>query len=94
MDMFRSKVAAIMDGSAPAPNLIPAIEPSGKARPTLRRGATGKLVIQVQAKIGVTQDGDFGSKTEAAVRAFQRDHNLVPDGIVGPKTWEILYSIS
>lgn len=90
MDNFRSEVAAIMDGSAPSPNLIPAIEPSGKTRPTLRRGATGELVKQVQAKIGVTQDGDFGSKTEAAMRAFQRDHDLVPDGIIGPKTWEVL----
>jgi peptidoglycan hydrolase-like protein with peptidoglycan-binding domain len=93
MDDFRSKVAAIMDGSVPAPKLIPVIEPSGKARPTLRRGATGESVKQVQAKIGVAQDGDFGSKTEAAMRAFQRDHNLVPDGIVGPKTWGILDSI-
>lgn len=94
MDAFRKNVAAIMDGTAPMPNLIPTIEPAGKARPTLRRGATGELVKEVQEKIGVTQDGDFGSITEAALRAFQRDHNLVPDGIVGPKTWKILDSIS
>jgi peptidoglycan hydrolase-like protein with peptidoglycan-binding domain len=29
----------------------------------------------------------FGGKTEAAVRAFQRSQNIVPDGIVGPKSW-------
>jgi len=28
--------------------------------------------------------------TEALVREFQRTHGLVPDGIVGPKTWEAL----
>jgi len=93
MDDFRLNVAAFMDGSGPAPRLIPAIESSGNTRPTLRRGATGALVKQVQAKIGVTQDGDFGSKTEAAVRAFQRDHGLVPDGIFGPKSWLIFDSI-
>jgi peptidoglycan hydrolase-like protein with peptidoglycan-binding domain len=48
---------------------------------------TGRLTKQIQAKVGVTADGNFGSKTEAAVRAFQREHYLVPDGIVGPKTW-------
>jgi len=24
------------------------------------------------------------------VRAFQRQHGLVPDGIVGPKSWHVL----
>jgi len=28
--------------------------------------------------------------TEAAVRRFQRAHGMVPDGIVGPKTWQKL----
>lgn len=31
-------------------------------------------------------DGDFGSKTYAAVVDFQRKHNLTDDGIVGPLT--------
>ena len=30
------------------------------------------------------------AKTEAAVKAFQKDHGLVADGITGPRTWEAL----
>ena len=32
-------------------------------------------------------DGDFGSKTDAAVRAYQKKYGLVVDGIVGNQTW-------
>lgn len=32
-------------------------------------------------------DGDFGVKTDAAVRAYQKDNGLTVDGIVGAKTW-------
>jgi peptidoglycan hydrolase-like protein with peptidoglycan-binding domain len=32
-------------------------------------------------------DGIFGRETEVAVKAFQRSRALVPDGIVGTRTW-------
>jgi lysozyme len=35
-------------------------------------------------------DGDFGPKSEAAVKAFQKDHGLVIDGKVGPITTKAL----
>jgi hypothetical protein len=85
MKQFRADVAAIMGGTAPAPVPIPATD--DKNRPTLRRGAKGDLVKQLQTKLGLSADGAFGPGTEAAVRQFQRDHGMVPDGIVGPKTW-------
>ncbi len=91
MNVFRMEVAMIMDGTAPPPVLIPPSDPVG--RPTLRRGASGDLVKQLQAKIGILVDGDFGPWTEAAVRAFQRSRGLVPDGIVGPKTWAALEGV-
>jgi murein L,D-transpeptidase YcbB/YkuD len=92
MSAFRSAVAGILNGAAAAPVLIPAAEPEskdspGRPRPTLRRRATGDFVKQVQKKLGLDPDGKFGPRTEAAVRAFQSGHKIVPDGIVGPKTW-------
>ncbi len=88
MNVFRLEVGNIMDGLAPAPVLIPPVDPDD--RPTLRRGAKGDLVKQIQEKVGSQVDGDFGPKTEAAVRQFQRENGLVPDGIVGPLTWAAL----
>ncbi len=35
-------------------------------------------------------DGAFGHGTTTQVQNFQRDKNLTPDGVVGPKTWEEL----
>ncbi|HEX8677050.1 MAG TPA: N-acetylmuramoyl-L-alanine amidase [Segetibacter sp.] len=99
MVAFRSSVAAILNGAAPVSTLIPAIEPpkqpgGAPGRATIRRGSQGDLVKQVQIKLKIDADGLFGAKTEAVVRAFQRDHERVPDGIVGPKTWAILDTIT
>jgi hypothetical protein len=88
MSDFRLQVAAIVAGTAPLPTVIPAVDTQG--RPTLRRGARGDLVKQIQSKLQVDADGIFGSATEAALRQFQRDNGLVPDGIVGPQTWTAL----
>jgi peptidoglycan hydrolase-like protein with peptidoglycan-binding domain len=74
----------------------------------VRRGSTGDAVRGVQEEFqfrnlsgdpskGVQIDGDFGTQTDAAVRAFQHDLSLdIPsvtvDGIVGPVTWQALAS--
>lgn len=62
----------------------------------LKKGCTGTDVADLQGllndvgyKCG-TVDGIFGSKTLAAVKAFQQDHALNPDGIVGMLTWSAL----
>jgi hypothetical protein len=74
-----------MPGSAPAP------PPQGR---TLRRGDIGEDVKEMQEMLITAgyscgpdgADGDFGKLTEVAVRAFQRDHDLMIDGIYGPET--------
>jgi len=94
MEAFRVRVADLLSGTVPPPQLIPSAEPPAvpagpPGRPTLRRGATDTdLVRQVQGKVGINPpSGVFDADTEAAVRAFQSSSGLVPDGIVGPKTW-------
>ena len=58
----------------------------------LGRGSKGPEVIELQKKLaqlgyGVgTADGKFGSKTEAAIRSFQKDHGLRVDGFAGTQT--------
>jgi peptidoglycan hydrolase-like protein with peptidoglycan-binding domain len=98
MDVFRARVATFLNGTAPAPVLIPAAEPAAAAgqpapRPTLVRNSHGVLVRDVQRKLVVPEDGTFGAITEAKLRAFQISKGLVPDGIVGPRTWAALDTV-
>ena len=39
-------------------------------------------------------DGIFGDVLDAAVRKFQMDHDLVVDGVCGPKTWREILKLS
>lgn len=57
----------------------------------MRRGSTGQSVTDLQKAlraqgqpIGV--DGVFGPETERAVKAFQQQHGLIRDGVVGQET--------
>lgn len=90
MDAFRLQVAAVMNGALVRP---PIPKQDAQKRPTLRRGAKGDDVAALQKALGLKADGDYGSKTEAAVRAFQRTHGLVADGILGPAGWAALDSL-
>lgn len=64
--------------------------------PVLKKGAKGnitKLVQQRLQSVGFTKlkaDGVFGSKTEEAVKVFQKNRKLTVDGIVGYNTWNWL----
>lgn len=68
----------------------------------LKQGSTGSDVKKLQTAlmnagydVGTAgADGIFGSKTAAAVKAYQKDNGLVVDGIVGSKTSGSLYGSS
>jgi len=95
MKAFRSKVAESMNGGARPPLLIPALEPKPGAagaapRPTLRRGSQDSAVRLLCAALELPETSSFDATLEAKVREFQREAGIVPDGIVGPKSWKAL----
>lgn len=85
-------VSATPVQSTPVNNTISSIQ-KGNARTYLRRGSRGDDVKKVQRILGtdatgktLVEDGIYGSKTRGAVKAFQRQHKIKDDGVVGPDT--------
>jgi peptidoglycan hydrolase-like protein with peptidoglycan-binding domain len=69
------------DGSVQVP--IVALTAEDRGNQSLRRGNRGEDVKAVQRIVGAKPDGDFGAKTEAAVKVWQEKHGLVADGVWG-----------
>ena len=57
-----------------------------------KMGSTGQEVRNIQTRLKnwgyytYTVDGIYGSRTVTAVKSFQRNNGLTPDGIAGPAT--------
>ena len=79
---------------------ILAIDTAGKtAAVAVMRDDT--LLYEMASNTGLTHsetllpiatDGSFGPATAEAVRIFQGQYGLTPDGIAGPVTWEAIHS--
>ena len=71
---------------------------SDKDDDSLRKGATGSAVKNLQTKLkklgfyNASIDGDYGDTTVAAVKAFQKKYNLTADGVAGSETLKKLDS--
>ena len=80
---------------SPTPTALPAFE---KPESTVRSGSTGRdarLVQQRLIDLGYLNDradGDFGSKSVAALKAFQQKNGLKADGVCGSGTSAVLFS--
>lgn len=70
---------------------------------TLRQGDSGGSVQILQymlallaeydsALLPLQADGQFGHRTADAVRIFQGQYGLDPDGVVGPATWQAIHT--
>ena len=62
---------------------------------TVQYGSSGQAVRAAQTQLnvygyGLAVDGEFGSGTKSATVAFQENHHLQVDGVIGPETWRAL----
>jgi putative chitinase len=56
----------------------------------LKKGDNNEQVKQLQVKLHLDPVGNFGPKTEEAVKLWQSTHGLTADGVVGDKTWAMI----
>ena len=82
----RATALAMAGGNSP---VIEEITPSVDYE-TVRKGSTGGWVRKLQEALGLHVDGAFGSDTDAALKAWQKEHGLQPDGIAGRNTYRAL----
>lgn len=77
----------------------PACSGTTSGYPTLRRGSRGCYVMILQDALstlgyvtGSRIDGAFGSRTEDALRGYQRRMGLAADGVCGCNSWKSISS--
>ena len=56
--------------------------------------AMQKVLLQLGYSVIGSADGEFGPKTKAAIMAFQKDHGIEQDGVVGNITWSALSKLT
>ena len=73
----------------------PACSGTAAGYPTLRRGSRGCYVMILQDALstlgyqtGSRIDGLFGTRTEEALRGYQRRTSLTVDGVCGCSSWK------
>lgn len=55
---------------------------------TIKNGSRGDDVKLIQRLLNLRDDGLFGSQTESFVKLWQKENGLVPDGVMGPRSWQ------
>ena len=77
---------------SPTPSPEPTESPVPTVYPTIRKGDRGDIVMILQQRLinlgylSGRADGDFGSRTQQALKDYQAVQGLEEDGIAGPKT--------
>jgi putative chitinase len=60
----------------------------------LKKGDNNEDVKKLQIKLGVEPNGNFGPKTEEAVKVWQKANGLDDDGVVGDDTWTKMFGVT
>jgi lysozyme family protein len=82
----RATAIAMAGGSSP---VIESITPSVDYK-TVKKGSTGLWVRKLQEALEIHVDGKFGGGTDVALKAWQQENGLEPDGIAGRNTYRSL----
>lgn len=96
---FQHRVFLVEDGIVGSKTWQALFSGAPVGMPILRSGSKGQSVLLVQRILSTTGDyrsaldSDFGPRTEAAVKAFQKRSKLTADGVVGDRTWHALSKI-
>lgn len=57
---------------------------------TIKLNSKGEYVKILQKFLGLNPDGNFGPNTLKKVIEWQKSQGLVADGVIGPKSWDII----
>jgi peptidoglycan hydrolase-like protein with peptidoglycan-binding domain len=87
----RSIIAADLATGIAVPALQLEGAPSGMPA-TVRFGDHGDAVKTLQRELQIAADGIFGRITKATLVDYQLAHQLAPDGVCGPKSWQALFT--
>ena len=60
---------------------------------TIKQGYVGQDTVRLCQLLGIPETYDFTPTLKSAVIEFQKNNNLVQDGIVGPKSWLKLFRL-
>lgn len=60
----------------------------------LKVGSRGDDVKKLQQRLGLSADGIFGSGTEKAVKKWQIDNDMAPDGVFHDNDWNKMFGSS
>ena len=93
-----SSTSTSTKSSSSSAKTVSSLEEIGSTPSTSREGDSGTKVVKLQQALHLLGyyagdiDGDYGAKTVAAVKRFQKNRGMKQDGIAGQSTIRVLFS--